>query len=134
MKSRSQIGFLVLMATVWLGCSPVVPKNWVPGTYKASYPFGTEVLTLERDGEFTQRIELRGHAPVLVRGKWKLEDDDAPYLHVTIRGALNITDGFGNLRKNWVHSKDQSGGAHSVSLDWFRVTLDDAAPYPYVKQ
>ena len=43
----------VLMCT---GCSTTVAADRVYGTYVASYPFGTDTITLNRDGTFEQRV------------------------------------------------------------------------------
>jgi hypothetical protein len=48
---------LVLTASVMLiGCSMTVPAEKVYGTYVVSYPFGTETITLNRDGTFSQHV------------------------------------------------------------------------------
>lgn len=134
MRHRGAVGLTLLAMLFLWGCSPIVPKSWVPGKYVASYPFGTEVLTLERNGQFAQRIELHGHTPVVVHGEWALADLGTHSLRVKTVGALEVTDAFGELRANWDKVPRISTVYHSVELVWFRIELDDAAPYPYVKQ
>ena len=50
--------FISLLSFVMAGCS--VPLEKLYGTYVASYPFGTETITLHRDGSFIQHVVVNG--------------------------------------------------------------------------
>ena len=66
-----------------------VPAEKVYGTYVASYPFGTETITLDRDGTFVQRVEIKQEDPVTVRGTW---DFDAKESRANFYGALIVAE------------------------------------------
>ena len=107
-----------------------VPAAKVCGTYAASYPYGTETLTLNRDGTFDQRVVVnRGH-PVAARGRWEFDSDDS---RITLYGAMSVDNGFGNLRGDWQRT-DSGLVALSVEMHWFRVVIGSGEAYPYRKQ
>ena len=107
-----------------------VPVEKVYGTYVASYPFGTETITLDRDGTFVQRVEIKQEEPVTVRGTW---DFDAKESRANFYGALIVADGFDHLRGDW---RTVTTGIVSLDVErhWFRVGMGSAATYPYIKQ
>ena len=63
---------LVSLTVTLIGCAINVPLKKVYGTYKASYPFGTETITLNEDGSFIQKVALKNEALVTLQGKWDL--------------------------------------------------------------
>jgi len=114
------------------GCSMNVPHEKVYGTYVASYPYGTETITLNRDGTLVQRVAINQESPVTIHGSWKFEFD-TDESRVTIHGAKLVDDGFGHLKNDW---QDAPIGLWSLDIEevWFRVEMASGSAYPYVKQ
>ena len=121
---------VIVVSVMLVGCSMTVPAEKVYGTYVASYPFGTETITLNRDGTFVQRVAVKQERPVTVRGKW---DFDPKESRANFYGAMIVADGFDHLRTDW-----QTVTTGIVSLDverhWFRVVMGSAVTHPYIKQ
>jgi len=121
---------LLMVYVMLVGCSMKIPAATAYGTYVASYPFGTETITLNRDGTFVQRVEIKQEQALTVQGTW---DFDPKESHANFYGALIVADGFDHLRSDW-----RTVTAGIVSLDverrWFKVVMGSAATYPYVKQ
>lgn len=115
---------------VMIGCSVSVPANKVNGTYKASYPFGSETISLNSNGTFIQEIAIINQAPVTVNGKW---DYDTKGRRVNLAGYVTVVDGFGGLRSDWRTVKPGIA-SFDVEMHWFRIVMASAAAYPYVKQ
>ncbi len=127
-RARSLIAFTALMMLV--ACSMTVPAEEVYGTYVASYPFGTGTIMLNRDETFVQRVAIKQEQPVTVRGKW---DFDPKESRASFYGALIVADPFDDLREDW---RTPTTGIVSLDVErrWFRVLMDSASTYPYVKQ
>jgi len=124
--------FLVVMVVslLFVGCSMTVPAERVYGTYIASYPFGTETITLNGDGTFVQRVAIRQEQPVTVRGTWEFDPKES---RANFHRVMIVTDGFDHLRSDW---RTVTTGIVSLDVErrWFRVLMDSAATYPYIKQ
>jgi hypothetical protein len=122
---------LVLVATLmFVGCSMTVPAEKVYGTYVASYPFGTETITLNRDGTFVQSVVIGPEQPATVRGAWEFDSGDS---RATFHGFMIVTDGFDHVRTDW---RVVAKGLVSLDIEehWFRVVMGSASTYPYIKQ
>lgn len=123
---------LVFVSIVFtlVGCSTNVPLGKVYGTYKASYPFGTETITLNRDGSLVQVIAMKEQPPITVHGKWNFDSQGS---RVNIENIKIVVDGTGKLRSDW--QTEMPGTASlDVEMHWFRIIMASAATYPYVKQ
>jgi len=107
-----------------------VPAEIVYGTYIASYPFGTETITLNRDGTFVQSVAIKQEQPLTVHGTW---DFDPKNSRANFYGTIVVTDGFDHLRNDW---RTVTTGIVSLDVErhWFRVEMGSAATYPYIKQ
>ncbi len=121
---------LVSVTATLIGCAINVPLKKVYGTYKASYPFGIETITLNRDGSFVQEVAMKGQAPVTVHGKW---DFDSQGSRVNFDGLMMVVDGTGHLRTDW-RTVTPGIASLDVEMHWFRIIMASAATYPYVKQ
>ncbi len=89
---------IFIAATVTLiGCAVSVPLKRVYGTYMASYPFGTETISLNEDGSFVQKVAMKDQAPVGLRGKW---DFDSKGSRVNFDRLMMVVDGSGNLSRS----------------------------------
>lgn len=112
------------------GCSAGVSPNQVCGTYVASYPFGTEIISLNQNGSFTQIITVKNDPPVTTRGKWSFDPHTSS---VTFDGLKIVDDGTGHPVSNW-----RTGTAMLVTKDvemrWFKVVMETAASYPYIRR
>jgi hypothetical protein len=102
----------------------------VPGTYVASYPFGTEKLTLNADGTFLQEVTINSEVPETVRGSWKFDGHDS---RVNLYGSMVVVDGFGALRRDW---RIVASGFVSmdVEMHWSKILIGSAGECPYIKQ
>jgi hypothetical protein len=120
----------IVVSMLLVGCSMTVPAEKVYGTYVASYPFGTDTITLSRDGSFVQRVAIKQEQPMTVHGTW---DFDRKESRANLYGALVVADGFDHLRKDW---RTVTTGIVSLDVEkhWFRVMMASASTYPYIKQ
>jgi hypothetical protein len=119
----------VCIAGTMLGCSSSVPVEKVYGSYVASYPFGTETITLNRDGTVVQLVAIKGQPPITVHGTWEFDSGES---RVNLSGLMVVVDGFGHLQSDWQTVKAGTV-SRDVELRWFRVVMASAATYPYVK-
>ena len=72
-----RLTFIVVLGLMLIGCSMTVPTEEVYGTYVATYPFGTDKITLNRDGTFVQRVEVKDEQPVTVQGRWEFDPKES---------------------------------------------------------
>jgi hypothetical protein len=82
----SSLGVVIFFCAL-LGCSTHVPIEEVYGSYVASFRYGTETLTLNRDGIFVQRVAVNREKPVATRGSWEFEQDQS---RITLHGAMVV--------------------------------------------
>jgi hypothetical protein len=96
----------------------------------ASYPFGRVTLSLNKDGTFNQLVDIRGEEPLNAKGQWSF-DSEASFVH--LNGFIIVDTGNGSLSSDWRTPK-----SNLILLDigtrWFKVVMESAAEYPYVKQ
>jgi len=123
--------FAVSVVMTLIGCSTDVPLNKVYGTYKASYPFGSETITLNRDDSFVQQIMIRSQASVIVRGKWDFEYYRGS--RINFDGLMTVVDRFGHLKKDW-QRVPPGIASFDIGRDWFRIFMESPATSPYGKQ
>lgn len=121
---------IILFIVVTFGCANNVSVNKVSGTYRTSYPFGTEAITLNGDGSFRQEIALRDQTPITVQGKWEYNYQGN---RMNLDGFISVVDGFGHLRSDWRMAKPGLA-SFDIEMHWFRIIMASAAAYPYAKQ
>ena len=109
-----------------------VPAEKVYGIYVASYPFGTETITLKRDGTFVQSIAIEQKETVTVRGTWELETGTEE-TRVTFHGARVVDDNFDHPKKGW-QTAPTGLWSLSVEMHWFCIVMASGFAHPYVKQ
>jgi hypothetical protein len=121
---------VVIMVLISAGCSMSVPAEEVYGSYVASYPFGREMITLNRDGTFVQSVVIKEEQPLTVRGTWNFDPKES---RANFYGAVIVADGFDHLRNDW---RTPTTGLVSLDVErhWFRIVMASAATYPYNKQ
>ena len=128
---------MLLLAAVLTACSTHVPRKDLPGAYVATYPFGTGVLVLHRNGTFTQTaVVFADPHPKIVTGVWRAEDLDGT-LRLELHNILYLSDGSGYLNTHWRSVPSQSSywdGFWPPECHFFRVILDADTEYYYVKQ
>ena len=136
MRIAGSVRLLGLMAAslfcTLIGCSTHVPIEKVYGSYVASFPYGTEILMLNRDGSFVQTVKVNREKPVVARGRWEF-DQDGDDSRLTLHGAMVVDDGFGGLRNDWQRPVSALV-APSVEIDWFRVVIASGEVHRYEKQ
>jgi hypothetical protein len=78
-------------------CAGGVDEKLLPGTYRATYEFGTEELTIRSDGTYEQTFAETGRTPVSInRGGWTVTRGDAWDRSVLVlHDAIALVDGFG---------------------------------------
>jgi hypothetical protein len=130
MRSLSQLLLLSVTLVILTACSATVPLEKVYGDYIASYRYGTETISLNRDGTFVQRVEIDRESPASAGGSWEFDSKDS---RVTLHGALIVDDGFGGLRGGW-RTPTTGLVSFDVELHWFRVEMGTGLPNPYLKQ
>ena len=60
------------------GCLLHPDSEEIPGTYVAEYGFGTDSLTLNSDGSYTQEIKVKGRSePLRASGTWKYDKNES---------------------------------------------------------
>ena len=128
-KAQNSVLLLFLAITI-AGCSRGVKRDDVYGTYMASYPFGTETITLKRDGTFVQRVTIENHSLATVQGTWQFDQKES---RLTLSGSMVIVDGFDKLRNDW-RAVDPGVVSVDVGRHWSKVLMASAAKYPYIKQ
>jgi hypothetical protein len=121
---------LAAVAVVLVGCAVSLPLKRVYGTYKASYPFGIETITLNEDGTFVQEVAMKDQAPGSLRSRWEFDSKDS---RVNFDRLMMVVDGYGHLKSDW-QTATPGIASLDVEIRWFRVIMASAATYPYVKQ
>ncbi len=134
---RCLVGVAALLSS---GCWGSVPSEWVYGTYEASSLFGTETLVLNKDETYEQKIVIGSNVPIVRHGTWALHKDRKSWSMdptkqtiITLYDFVAVHDGLGRLDEHW-QSRKPEAMPHSVSVEWFRVVLDESGAYPYYKQ
>lgn len=120
---------LIVFALSIVGCARNVALNDVYGAYVASYPFGTETLTLQRNGNFLQTVTIGNEPAVSAKGTWSFDESDS---RITLTDSMIVVDGFDKLRSDW---RSVTPGVVSMDVErhWSKVLIASAAKYPYVK-
>lgn len=107
-----------------------VPIERIYGTYKTSYPFGVEAITLKRNGTFAQDVAIHGQPKVSIEGRWEF---DSHASRVNFSGLAVVEDPSG--RKESQTWKAQRGNASfDVEMHWFQIVMGSGLPHPYYKQ
>jgi hypothetical protein len=114
------------------GCSASVPLQNVYGTYVATYPFGTDTITLNRDGTLVQNVVITDDPPPeIARGHWSFDSSNS---YVTFDVYLSVDNGFGKLNATWRTPHHGSAASLPIEKILFRTTMGSGAQYPYIKQ
>jgi hypothetical protein len=120
------------VAMMFGGCSAGMPVEKVYGTYVATYPFGTDTITLNRDGTLVQEVVITGEPPPEVaRGRWSFDPSNG---YVTLDVYLPVDNGFGKLNGKWRIPNHGLAAALPVEKLLFRTIMGSGAQHPYVKQ
>jgi hypothetical protein len=118
------------VAVVFGGCSASVQN--VYGTYVATYPFGTDTITLNRDGTLDQQVVITGDPPPeIAHGHWSFDPSNG---YVTFDVYLQVDNGFGKLNRTWRTPHHGLAASLPIEKILFRMTMGSGAQYPYVKQ
>lgn len=104
---------------------PLSAEN-VVGTYVASWPFGTDTITLNIDGTFVQQVEVNNEPRRgTIKGSWTLTDR-----YVRLDTYLAIADGFGKFNSKW---RDPSKATLPIDTLFFITLMNSGAVHPYVR-
>jgi len=126
-------GVLSVVGALVSGCSIRVPESEVNGVYVAEYENGTQKLTLEKSGKYSQEVTLKGNdKPVTNSGVWKYQllGNDVT-ARVALENCLGVNDGFGKIRPDF--ATNRGGCSFPVERRWFivgrlRLGPDEASP------
>jgi len=80
----------------------------IPGSYIVKYSFGDELRTIERGGEFTQIVRIKGSDDIRANGNWLYDQRTG---QITLRNHIMVHDGYGGLNPKL---KDPSNRWNSV--------------------
>jgi hypothetical protein len=130
-KMTRAIGSIVLTLCIatTLACTHV-SSDAVYGTYVATYPFGSDTLTLGRDGHFNQLIAVTGQGRQAFSGTWQYSQREG-YIQFHHLGC--VADGFGKLKGDW-RTDVMEMSYQSVERSWFKLSINSGARFPYIKQ
>ena len=128
----------IVRRCVWLtvalalgGCSASAVQA-VYGTYIATYPFGTDTITLNSDGTLVQQVVIAvDPPPEIARGRWSFDPSNG---YVTFDVYLSVDDGFGKLDRAWRTPHHGSAASPPIEQTPFGMTMGSGSEYPYVKQ
>jgi hypothetical protein len=129
LRSRTILGLVALSCSLVACWHRVSPGN-LPGTYVATYPFGTETLTLNQDGSFTQQITIKNEQPLITKGSWVFDPQES---RLNLSGLTVAVDGLGHLIHDW-RTAEPGTGSLPVDIVWFKITVNSGAPYPYTNR
>jgi hypothetical protein len=102
----------------------------VCGTYVVAYPFGTDTITLNRDGTSIQKVTVAGDPiPEIAVGHWSFDPSNG---YVTLDVYLAIDDGYAKLNGNW--RTPHRGFAANLPVEKFIFITTMGSKYPYIKQ
>src|SRR5258706_13561363 len=83
------VASLLVLSMLLTACSSVKSEDLV-GQYIAYYPFGTERVTLNADGTYSQDIRLKLNNQRLDHiGRWRYSAEDT---YVELEDALDVAD------------------------------------------
>ncbi len=120
------IGLVVLIS----GCLLHPDPEEISGVYVAMYEFGTDTLTINSDGTYTQEIIVKSRSePLLTSGTWKYDQDDS-------RIALNdVYAVFNPYEESWDERTATNRGSASLAVERYffsrklRFGPDEGHPY-----
>ena len=129
--TRQCVRLVICLLPIISGCATSVPREDVPGSYVASYPFGSDELVLNADGTFIQKVSITGEQPMTTRGSWRFDAGDS---ELSLFGSFVVDDGFGKLRPDWRHITRDAVELLPVERIWFKVNVGSGGEFPYVKR
>lgn len=125
-RVNSVLVLVTLLAVI--ACSSTVPLEKLYGIYRREYPKGFEILSLRRDGTFTQEVNLTGQPQTVVSGTWSFDNDKSA---ITFNGLLWVVGEFGEVEPDWRTPRvDRSG----VEMVWFGIEIGSGGSFPYVRE
>ncbi len=90
---------MLILLSFLIGCGARVKFDDVIGVYALRYPYGTEELTLRRNGTYIQSGLIDGErTPKVNRGRWKFNERES---EVVLIDAMTVDDFFGHLRPEY---------------------------------
>ena len=134
MPIGAKVAVVLVLLLTGASCETTVPQEEIWGTYVGRLPFGSERITLERDGTFVHKVVVDAPRNVVVRsGRWSYDRETE---RVSLDGCVNWNDGFGRLRPGWDTETDHlCGPPLERAYLWFgtlRIGSDEG--YPLWKQ
>ena len=113
-----------------VGCSFKLSKEEVYGIYVAKYPFGSDTLTLNRDGSFVQRVDIGNQPTQTAKGQWSFDFQSG---YAKFYGLMIIDDGNGRLSETW-RTPTPTLVLMDIERHGGNVVMESAAAYPYFKK
>jgi hypothetical protein len=130
MKQPGKHLYVCFVCLFMIGCSFKLSTEEVYGTYVAKYPFGTDVLKLNRDGSFVQTIDIESEPTQTAKGQWSFDPKNS---YAKFYGLMIVDDGNGRLSHTW-RTPTPTLVLMDLERHGFKVVMESAAAYPYLKQ
>lgn len=118
------------LLVVLTGCGKPISKTDLPGTYVADYEFATETVTIKKDGQFIQSIQVKADGKIATtNGTWHFNQGDQDI--VFSENFMQVMDGFGKMIPNFDHPKRKAISILPVrrSFGKLQIGVDPAIPY-----
>lgn len=132
LRAAIRHGVGLAVAVVLGSCSAGVTAQDILGTYVATYPFGTDTITLNSDGTLDQRVVVTGDPPPeSAHGHWSFDPSNG---YVTFDVYLQVDNGFGKLNGAWRTPHRGSAASLPIEKSLFGMTMGSGAQHPYVRQ
>lgn len=102
-----------------MGCSKTVTESDLVGSYAAEYPFGTDRISLQANGEYVQEFTPSGtNTAAIAKGRWTY--DQATH-YLTFENRLVVYDDHWKLAADY--SVPKKGLSVLPAKKFFRTTI-----------
>jgi hypothetical protein len=84
---------ILILLTLFTGCSAVVTDAQAAGTYKAETDWGVSTLILSKDHTFDQTVRLKNGQTKHLNGTWRITSNsgDPAYTTINLSPFYNVT-------------------------------------------
>jgi hypothetical protein len=131
-QTKAAVMLLAASALSIMGCSKTVTESELVGTYVAKYPFGTERISLDANGEYTQEFTpSTTDRQASAKGRWSYNQATG---YVSFENCLIVHDLDGKLATNYNVPKNGLSVLPASRLFRITIGISDDRDWEYVKQ